>query len=190
MSNDSGHCRWCGKTRDEHLVARPRGAPVPRMPCLGLRHGYSEPPEPLPLDNDGEYRVHQVKIRLCEACLEGKGDECHTPGCALFIHDSPGIRIHPELYEVVPPPVEGLYPEREAVDNALEIAKGYSKAEMGALHGPVHAALETLAAEVERLRDLIADGDFKDLYAEGIEMGKRMARSGVLGRAKEGVSER
>ena len=42
-----------------------------------------------------------IKITLCEACLQGLGEECHTPGCALFIHNSPGLPIYPALYEVL-----------------------------------------------------------------------------------------
>lgn len=53
-------------------------------------------------DEDGEYRVHLVQLRLCEGCLLGVGAECHTPGCVLWLHDSPGMPIHPELYEIVP----------------------------------------------------------------------------------------
>lgn len=45
--------------------------------------------------------LHTVKIQLCELCLRGVGEECHTPECALWLHDSPGIPIHPELYEVL-----------------------------------------------------------------------------------------
>jgi hypothetical protein len=47
-------CRWCGKELDEHLVTRPANAPVPRMPCSGLRSFYLEekvePEQPLPPD--------------------------------------------------------------------------------------------------------------------------------------------
>jgi hypothetical protein len=50
-----------------------------------------------------EPRVHRVAIQLCELCLEGKPGECHTPGCALFLHDSPGHPILPELYEILVP---------------------------------------------------------------------------------------
>jgi len=42
-----------------------------------------------------------VKIWLCEACLNGDGDECHTPGCALCWHNSPGHSIEPKLYEIL-----------------------------------------------------------------------------------------
>lgn len=41
-----------------------------------------------------------VEIRLCEACLDGVGQECHTPGCALFLHRV-DLPIHPELYRVI-----------------------------------------------------------------------------------------
>ncbi len=33
--------------------------------------------------------------------MNGEGDECHTPECALCFHNSPGHPIHPELYEVL-----------------------------------------------------------------------------------------
>lgn len=46
-------------------------------------------------------KIKEVKIWLCEACLNGEGQECHTPGCALWIHNSPGLPIAPELYEVL-----------------------------------------------------------------------------------------
>lgn len=41
-----------------------------------------------------------IKTTICEACLNGEGEECHTPGCALYLHaiDIPWI---PELYEVI-----------------------------------------------------------------------------------------
>jgi len=46
-------------------------------------------------------KIKLVKIRLCEACLNGEGDECHTSECALCFHNSPGHPIHPELYKVL-----------------------------------------------------------------------------------------
>lgn len=44
-------------------------------------------------DATDEPAVFLVKIWLCAACLEGLGEECHTPGCALWMHNSPGARI-------------------------------------------------------------------------------------------------
>jgi len=46
-------------------------------------------------------KIKKVEIWLCEECLEGKGDECHTPGCALCFHNSPGHPIHKEFYTVL-----------------------------------------------------------------------------------------
>jgi hypothetical protein len=54
-------------------------------------------------DGDEEPAVLLVKIRLCTACLHGVGRECHTPACALWLHNSPGMVIHPELYEILGP---------------------------------------------------------------------------------------
>lgn len=45
-------------------------------------------------------KVHKIVIWICEACLRGEGDECHTPGCALFLH-AVDIPIHRELYEII-----------------------------------------------------------------------------------------
>lgn len=49
----------------------------------------------------GDYRVHAVQIRLCEGCLLGLGQECHTGPCALCWHNSPGHLIDPAMYQVV-----------------------------------------------------------------------------------------
>ncbi len=45
-------------------------------------------------------KIKLVEILLCEACLNGEGSICDTPGCAFFLHNSPGHPIAPELYEV------------------------------------------------------------------------------------------
>lgn len=44
-----------------------------------------EPPEEAP--------SHLVQIWLCGLCLDGKGGECHTPGCALFLNRAPDISL-------------------------------------------------------------------------------------------------
>ena len=45
-------------------------------------------------------KLKRIKIIICEACLKGEGEECHTPGCAFFLH-SIDLPIHPEMYEVI-----------------------------------------------------------------------------------------
>jgi hypothetical protein len=45
-------------------------------------------------------KLKTIEIRICEACLNGEGDECHTAGCALWLH-SIDLPIMPELYRVI-----------------------------------------------------------------------------------------
>ena len=42
-------------------------------------------------------KLHTIKIRICEACLNGEGQECHTPGCAMWLHTVD----HPLIYEAI-----------------------------------------------------------------------------------------
>jgi hypothetical protein len=30
--------------------------------------------------------LKRVQMLICTACLDGIGEECHTPGCAMFLH--------------------------------------------------------------------------------------------------------
>lgn len=73
--------------------------------CMFCGHGMSAASQPAltgELNEQGEYRVHRVNLLLCEGCLLGKGQECHTPACALCWHDAPApFPINPELYLIV-----------------------------------------------------------------------------------------
>ena len=51
-------------------------------------------------DEDGEILVKQYKVWLCEACIEGLGVMCHSPGCALIRHKV-DIPIEREVLEEV-----------------------------------------------------------------------------------------
>ena len=44
--------------------------------------------------------VKQVVIWICDSCLKGEGQECHTPECALFLH-SVDLPITEALYTVI-----------------------------------------------------------------------------------------
>lgn len=46
-------------------------------------------------------KLKRIEITVCEACLEGKGGECHTPGCAYFLHAMDILPIHPAMYETI-----------------------------------------------------------------------------------------
>ena len=50
--------------------------------------------------------VHSYVIELCDACIAGEGEECHTPGCALWLH-SVSLPIHREILTKVAPIWEG-----------------------------------------------------------------------------------
>ncbi len=64
-------------------------------------------------------KVHLVAIQICQACLDGEDEECHTPGCALFLH-AVDLPIHEELYRVI----EGGWPELETALHACgEVSK-------------------------------------------------------------------
>jgi hypothetical protein len=45
-------------------------------------------------------KIKRIAIDICEGCLNGEGKECHTPGCALFLH-SVDLPINPDIYTVL-----------------------------------------------------------------------------------------
>jgi len=44
--------------------------------------------------------VHRVAIQICQPCLDGEGHECHTPGCALWLHRV-DLPIHEGVYTIL-----------------------------------------------------------------------------------------
>lgn len=54
----------------------------------------AQSPQPQPI------KIKVVKLPICQPCLDGIGEECHTAGCALWLHRV-DLPIDPELYEVV-----------------------------------------------------------------------------------------
>ena len=58
---------------------------------------------------------------ICDQCVRAEGDECHTPGCALFLHDTPDHQIHEE---------HGIDLARVRRDAAREALDGLAKAEL------------------------------------------------------------
>lgn len=62
--------------------------------------------------------LRNVNITICQPCLDGIGSECHTPGCALYLHHV-DLPIAPELYTILPDsPLSQQQPE--ALDPAAE----------------------------------------------------------------------
>ena len=57
--------------------------------------------------------IQQIVIWICDDCLAGVGDECHTAGCALFFH-SVDLAIDENMYTVIGAREEYL-PPKESV---------------------------------------------------------------------------
>jgi hypothetical protein len=56
------------------------------------------------LDQEEFGTVHVVQLQLCDPCIDGEGDECHTPGCSLWLNRSPdiGLRDNPSVTIATP----------------------------------------------------------------------------------------
>lgn len=39
------------------------------------------------------YSLARVTLDVCQACLLGKGGECHTPGCAFWMSQAPDVPL-------------------------------------------------------------------------------------------------
>ena len=44
--------------------------------------------------------VHLVAIQICQPCLDGEGQECHTPGCSMFLHRV-DLPFHEGIYTIL-----------------------------------------------------------------------------------------
>lgn len=82
------------------------GHPVPNVrsdaPAAVLSGSQGQAPEAVA----GEPEVLLVQMQVCRACLDGVGQECHTAGCAMWLHKV-DLPFDPNIYQVIPtPPVE------------------------------------------------------------------------------------
>lgn len=127
--------------------------------------------------------IKRVIIDLCDGCLNGDGEECHTPGCALFLHSSPGHSIAPELYCVLPDA------EGEAIRDVIaERRRQIEEEGYDAEHDDEHNGPDTLAlAAVAYLLEAsgISGEDFWPWGTEFKPKGKRrnLIRGNALGLA-------
>lgn len=48
-----------------------------------------------------EHRLRTVQLQVCEACIERRGDECHTPGCTFWLHSVADIPAAIDLGTIV-----------------------------------------------------------------------------------------
>jgi hypothetical protein len=65
--------------------------------------------------DDVEIPVRLVQLLMCDPCIDGEGDECHTPGCALWIHDvpKPSLRAMVTIIDAAPDPGIAQEPHAE-----------------------------------------------------------------------------
>ena len=45
-------------------------------------------------------KLKLITTMICDACLAGEGEECHTPGCILWLHRV-DLAFDPHLYDVI-----------------------------------------------------------------------------------------
>jgi hypothetical protein len=45
------------------------------------------------LADEPEIPVRLVQLHLCDPCLDGTGEECHTPGCSLWMNRPPDLPL-------------------------------------------------------------------------------------------------
>lgn len=43
--------------------------------------------------------LHRVTLDICEPCIEGAGEECHTPGCAFWMMRAPETPFYAAMTE-------------------------------------------------------------------------------------------
>lgn len=86
----TGHFeRHKGRWRTQHGLHSGQG----RMTC-------NEAAAKVVNKGNARMKLKHIKIWVCQYCLDGKGEECHTPGCSLYLHRV-DLPIAPELYEVI-----------------------------------------------------------------------------------------
>ena len=39
--------------------------------------------------------LHRVLLVICDLCLNGKGGECHVPGCSFYLNRAPDLPLTP-----------------------------------------------------------------------------------------------
>ena len=43
--------------------------------------------------DDREPEVRYYRVPICDACIRGEGEMCHTPACALIRTELPNIQV-------------------------------------------------------------------------------------------------
>lgn len=80
------------------MNTKPDPEPIdPPVAVLGMAGLEPTPAAPVA---EQEPPLRDIRIQICQACLDGVGSECHTAGCALWLHKV-DLPIDSNLYEVL-----------------------------------------------------------------------------------------
>jgi len=111
-----------------------------------------------------EPTLERVTLTMCSLCLDGKGGECHTPGCALWMNRAPDVTLRSKIE--APAPVGetrdgGL---RDVAADLLDVAAALEEPASEAVMRLARLDIRDLAAHVRALADvpaspIPADGD-------------------------------
>lgn len=77
-------CDNCGEHRQEHDYANQTTA-IPSGEGARKASPVLDAAPPVSRDDDGP-TVHDVTVRVCQACIDLVGEECHTPACVFCFH--------------------------------------------------------------------------------------------------------
>ena len=86
--------------------------------------------------------LKKIIITICEDCLNGIGEMCHNPGCALCRHKV-DLPIPPEMYEVLEPDASQSAVEADAESRAVcsDCSFEYGTKDcIGCEHNPIRTA--------------------------------------------------
>jgi len=132
-------CPHGAKIRHRAAATEATASPSPTPSAAQLAEAYPE--------------LRTVVARICVACIRGEGEECHTPGCILWLH------------KVDIPIIEEL----------LEDADAYATARVQAERAAHEAEIAALQTEVSRLENIVRMRA-AERAAHEAEMARLMAR--------------
>lgn len=102
----------------------------------------------LDLDEQEFAPVHVVQLQLCDPCIDGEGDECHTPGCSLWLNRPPdiGLRDNPSVTIAAAAEPQPAPAPAAAMAEHAELEDAYAAA---------HGRVAELEGELAALRGLL-----------------------------------
>lgn len=121
------------------------------------------------MDEIKSEELKTIKISICQSCLDGIGEECHTPGCALYLHKV-DLPINKDQYEIF---------DESALQSAREeLARERERKSDMWLSGQ----LAKIREEADRLREALRIvADYFGVF--GVKVGVRGPSFGGAGRA-------